>query len=205
MKRKKLNKGGDCYEVAMKYVWQHEDEEHELFVVHGIVGGFEFQGEYVARHGHAWVEYCERKPLPESMMKNLPEGHFPYVEMWYCIDKSNGKDAELPRELYYYYGHVNEAEIKMFSVDETRKMCLKHKHYGPWNEIIYDVEKEEGVGTLPENKKRRGRPRISERTKEKAKMMLEGSDRSMADVARRVGVSEGTIGRWVKEWGFRKW
>lgn len=132
-----LNKNGNCYEQAILYVLAQDGfDDRELFVCHGIVGGFEMDGEYVIRHGHAWVEYRQDYPNP-----NLPAD----FQIWKCIDKSNGNDSELPRELYYKFGNIDPDEVIRYSKEDAMKIVLIEENYGPWWKHIFEVEEEEGI------------------------------------------------------------
>jgi len=145
MKTKKLKDGGNCYEAAAQVAVLSPPDDREYFVVHGLVGGFIIEGEYVPLHGHAWVEYCEKVPMPAEMHKNLPEGHPDYFEMWFCIDKSNNNDSTLPREVYYHYGGVREDETVRYTVEEARLRMVDAANFGPWEDFILETEKKEGL------------------------------------------------------------
>jgi len=143
LKKKKLNKGGDCYGAAARFAVFDPPDDKEYTVVHGLVGGFILRGEYVPLHGHAWVEYCEHVPMPPAMQRQCPEGHPDYLEMWFCVDKANGHDGCLPREVYYNFGGVRTEETARYTVDEARKKMVQTETYGPWEEFIATVEEKE--------------------------------------------------------------
>lgn len=99
------NDGGDCYEVAANLVL----ENPEYTLVHGIVTG---QGDLRGvRYGHAWVEY---------------EGN--------VIDKSNGRELEFPKEVYYAIGNIDPNDQYQYNAKEIRKIIQYEKHWGPWEE-----------------------------------------------------------------------
>jgi hypothetical protein len=58
-------------------------------------------------HGHCWIEVDDM-----------------------VIDKANGLDIEMPKELYYARGHIKD--VKRYPRLEAMKMMLKTKHFGPW-------------------------------------------------------------------------
>jgi hypothetical protein len=99
--------GGDCYEVSGKHVLdQSMMGNKELTLVHGIVTG---QGPISGiQYGHAWVEDGDT-----------------------VIDLSNGRNLQSPKALYYALGNISET--RRYSVEETRKKILEHKHWGPWD------------------------------------------------------------------------
>ena len=97
------NRGGDCFEAAAKYVM---DEDSDAILVHGEVTG---QGPIAGlKFGHAWAE------------KN-----------GMVIDKSNGKDLELPEQLYYALGQVSKTF--KYTAKEMFKKIAKFKTWGPWD------------------------------------------------------------------------
>ena len=145
MNKKKLKKNGNCYEAAARLAVFNPPDDKEYIVVHGLVGGFIMDGEYVPLHGHAWVEYCDKIPVPKGMKVHLPKGHPDYFEMWICIDKSNGHDKTMPREVYYAFGGVRPDETFRYTVDETRVKMVETEVYGPWEELLITVEEKELV------------------------------------------------------------
>ena len=79
--------GGDCYEAAGKYMMDNCDVDgcEDLVLVHGEVGG---QGALDGvRFGHAWVEKGGT-----------------------VIDKSNGRNINMPKFVYYAIGQVQNID-----------------------------------------------------------------------------------------------
>jgi len=105
----KKNMRGDCYEISGRYITDHcFMGEKDLLLVHGEVTG---QGAIEGiLYGHAWIE----------------KGGL-------VIDKSNGRDLQLPKELYYALGRI-EKTFK-YNCEEARKKILQYKHWGPWELI----------------------------------------------------------------------
>ena len=124
---------GDCYESAGKYMMDLctlASDHCDLILVHGEVTG---QGRLEGiKYGHAWVEKGDL-----------------------VIDKSNGRDIEMPKFLYYQLGRIGEIEVDMsnwgqpgfsssnaatikggnihrYSWEEARQKILEYKHWGPW-------------------------------------------------------------------------
>jgi len=117
----KKNKGGNCYEVAAKYVLdsvfkgkQNKDIENDkspienkenIFLVHGeVTGQKDISG---IKYGHAWVE----------------EGDM-------VLDMSNNRNIHLPKAVYYALGNITKT-IR-HSPEETRNKILEYGHWGPW-------------------------------------------------------------------------
>lgn len=107
MKISSKNKGGDCYEAALKYLLKNS--KNNLLLVHGEVTG---QGAIKGiKYGHAWIENGEN-----------------------VIDVSNGRDIKLPKIIYYALGHIKDKSDKLFKYDlkSANKMILRYRTYGPW-------------------------------------------------------------------------
>ena len=125
--------GGDCYEASGKYIMDECLTDCDLILVHGEVSG---QGELAGvRYGHAWVEDGDT-----------------------VIDKSNGRDLQMPKILYYTIGQIagvdmskwgqpefgsdvfTEGNLHKYTWDQARKKILDYGHWGPW-----DLETKSGL------------------------------------------------------------
>jgi hypothetical protein len=98
---------GNCFEVAANYVVENSilRGNKNLILVHGeVIGQGPISG---VKHWHAWVE----------------DGDI-------AIDLSNGKDITISKSLYYAIGKISNT--KQYNPDQTRKLLLKYKHFGPW-------------------------------------------------------------------------
>jgi len=100
------NKGGNCFEVAARYVIDNKlFGNKNLKLVHGVVIG---QGVIAGiKYDHAWVE----------------DGDV-------VLDFSDNKSIKLPKFLYYALGKINA--VSVYSPEIVRKKMLKYQHYGPW-------------------------------------------------------------------------
>ncbi len=63
----------------------------------------------------------------------LPFGHCWVEKGDTVIDISNGNDSELPKELYYALGKIDELTVLKYSYEDVRKKILFHEHWGPWD------------------------------------------------------------------------
>lgn len=109
-KKRELQEG-NCYEVSAKFVLDHKKDFKDLEPVlcHGLVHGQgPLQG---AIFGHGWVEY-------------------PSINT--ALDKSNGRDLEVPIDVYYKLGKINPTNVKKYTTKEIRKKIVEHGHWGPW-------------------------------------------------------------------------
>ena len=105
-----LNRGGDCYEAAGRFITDAGmfGSDEDLTLVHGIVSG---QGELTGiDYGHAWVE----------------DGNI-------VIDKANGRDLKIPKQVYYSIGNIEKSKTYRYTIRETRKKIVDSGHWGPWD------------------------------------------------------------------------
>lgn len=112
---------GDCYEAAGTYMTMSHmysnvpgidiDETFPYVLVHGEVMG---QGELAGvPFGHAWVINRKHDTV---------------------IDKSNGRNIEMPRAVYYALGQIDRiGNLHVYTFNEMREKVLKYKHWGPWD------------------------------------------------------------------------
>jgi hypothetical protein len=131
-RKRKVPKGGDCYEVAAKLLmdWNIDGtlrkakaEGRQIVLVHA-----EVYHELSDWHGHAWVEVEEPLPnLPPEMLKHVSPESF---RMRTVHDHSNGHNATLPQPIYYWAGHVRDP--RYYTWEEASALMLKSGHYGPW-------------------------------------------------------------------------
>ena len=130
MSKKRKRKGGDCYEAALHFAaWTVPVDERDAYrVVHGyptVQGPIEG-----IVHGHAWVERTD--PLPDDLPEIFADSAASLFTT--VIDKSNGKDLEMPVALYYGYGSIYREECHYYTVEEAVRLALESGHYGPWHD-----------------------------------------------------------------------
>ena len=97
----------NCFVVSAQYViHESKNGKPDLILVHGIVTG---QGKINGlRYIHAWVEDGDT-----------------------VIDKSDGRDIEMPRFLYYALGNIGRTFS--YTPQKAKTGMLKYQHYGPWD------------------------------------------------------------------------
>ena len=103
----KENTGGDCYEVAGRYLMDNGmfGGKTNLILAHGIVTG---QGAIQGiKYDHAWIEDGEE-----------------------VIDQSNGRNIKMPKDVYYALGQITD--VKRYNIGNLRRMVTDHRHWGPW-------------------------------------------------------------------------
>lgn len=129
----KKNRYGDCFVVSAKYVLDNAMMGGEdLVLVHGIPTG---QGAISGiQYSHAWVEKTNKEPenTEESNEKiEQIKSAFPDMNV-IVIDRSNGRNIEIPKPVYYGIGNIDESKTKKYTVDQVRSMIAKHGTWGPW-------------------------------------------------------------------------
>lgn len=109
------NTGGDCYESAVKHMMDHYllsgegRKKDDMTLVQAEVTG---QGPISGmKYGHSWVERGDT-----------------------VYDKSNGRDIEIPKSIYYAIGKISENPKKhhRYTWDQVKKKIHENGHYGPW-------------------------------------------------------------------------
>ena len=107
---RKSSKRGDCYEAAGKFFIDNSMHGNSrMLLVHGEVAG---QGALKGTNfGHAWVEH-------NGMV----------------IDKSNGRDIEIPISVYYALGRIDRiGNVYKYTWDQASKKIESTGHWGPWD------------------------------------------------------------------------
>jgi len=125
IKKRKIVAKGDCYvkagEFAMGKVFAPAQINYigTPYVVHAeVVGQGIIEG---IRYGHAWVE-----------------------DDYFVYDYSNGRELQVPKELYYAIGQVNKynrKKYRRYTFAQAKKKMLETGHYGCW-----DIETEYAIG-----------------------------------------------------------
>jgi uncharacterized membrane protein (UPF0127 family) len=103
---------GDCYESAGQYMMGQcslGNDDCDLVLVHGEVMG---QGPVEGiPFGHAWVE-----------------------KGGVVIDKSNGRDLQIPASFYYSIGKIDYLDnVIKYPWSEARSKIMEYQHWGPWD------------------------------------------------------------------------
>jgi transglutaminase-like putative cysteine protease len=90
-----------------------KDERGPFRVVHGtpIATGGPLEGE---RYWHAWIEV----DVPGAA--------------GVVLDYSNGKQAHIPRLLFYLVGQLAEEHVWRFTLAEAEREYRRWRHCGPW-------------------------------------------------------------------------
>lgn len=125
---------GDCYEAGGKFMMDNcMIGDCNYILVHGeVVGQGQIEG---VRYGHCWIE----------------DGDM-------VIDKSNGRNLHLPKQVYYAIGGIDQGNIynedgsaddELFDPDnmgptkglnlhkytweQAREKIFEFEHWGPWD------------------------------------------------------------------------
>ena len=103
---------GDCYEANGRYFMNQAvspGSDKGMRLVHGEVTG---QGSLSGvNYGHAWIE----------------DGNT-------VLDKSNGRNVRMPKDVYYALGQIDRNDnIHVYKPEEFRRKVMQHEHWGPWD------------------------------------------------------------------------
>ena len=117
---------GDCYEAGGKFMMANcLGKPCNYILVHGEVTG---QGSIEGvKYGHCWIE----------------DGDM-------VIDKSNGRNITMPRQVYYMLGGIgvpdmskwgkepdamdtSSANLHKYKWEEVQQKILEFEHWGPWD------------------------------------------------------------------------
>ena len=60
-------------------------------------------------------------------------GHAWVIDGNTVVDKSNGRDVQMPRPVYYAIGQIdNIGNVHQYTWPDARKQILDSGHWGPW-------------------------------------------------------------------------
>jgi hypothetical protein len=105
---------GDCYEAAFKFIMDEcilkpENESRYILVHAEVMGQGPLQG---TTFGHAFV----------------------VKDRAVVVDKSNGRNLEMPAFLYYAVGQISDiGNEHQYTWEEARKKAVEIGTYGPWD------------------------------------------------------------------------
>lgn len=112
-----MKKNGNCFPAAWETLngiapaMLKAMGEVKPQIAHGLV----LHPDLNKYHAHAWVEVGAL-----------------------VFDQSNGNDVVLPAAWYYEAGQINPEKVARYTREEARANMLKHEHYGPWEQHLYD-------------------------------------------------------------------
>jgi hypothetical protein len=111
---KKPKATGDCYEAAFKFIMDEcnftpENSKRYILVHAEVMGQGEIEG---ITFGHAFV----------------------VKDHTLVIDRSNGRNLEMPAFLYYAIGQIQDiGNEHQYTWEEARKKAVEIGTYGPWD------------------------------------------------------------------------
>jgi hypothetical protein len=115
---------GDCYEAAGKYI---------LGLSHLYMSGKKVAGDVGAAEGLILVhaEVNGQGPLEGT---TFGHGFVVDTETNFVIDKSNGRDIRMPKELYFAIGGIYDIDnYYEYTPQEMLKQMIAYMHWGPWD------------------------------------------------------------------------
>lgn len=99
---------GDCYEATGRFMLDNP-ESTDYYLVHGMATGQEGSPIEGLKFGHSWLE-------KDGMVRDI----------------ANGKNFELPKQIYYLLGKIDENEVYRYTKKEVMEWIMKAEHWGPW-------------------------------------------------------------------------
>ena len=115
---------GDCFSAAVNLLLvRNFPKDQGDLLVHALVHGRGSASGH--RFPHAWVETKEGV----------------------AMDHSEGKNIDMPKEIYYVLGNINPEEkgaYETYTLAQVRKKVTQYKHYGPWDLDVELQERPEG-------------------------------------------------------------
>lgn len=111
---KKPKATGDCYEAAFKFIMDEcnltpENSKRYILVHAEVMGQGEIEG---ITFGHAFV----------------------VKDRTLVIDRSNGRNLEMPAFIYYAIGQINDiGNEHQYTWEEARQKAMESGTYGPWD------------------------------------------------------------------------
>jgi len=108
---------GDCFEAAVRVMFEEltPEERSRAVICHGVpLGQGEIEG---IRFDHAWVEVADEQ-FPDAVT---------------VLDYSNGREIQIPREVYYAIGKIKSDDVKRFTMQEATEQMNEKGFYGPWD------------------------------------------------------------------------
>jgi len=137
------HKGGNCFDNAFSYIFEEGiiKGNNSLQLVHAIIrplmgplSGVEF--------GHAWVENGENV-IDTSRNNEVMDKHTFYM-LGGLINFPTFEDINQGKPKLT----IKEEKIHRYSVQDAKKMAVKHEMHGPWeeefDEFVLDNEEEDG-------------------------------------------------------------
>lgn len=117
---------GDCFPTAAHVAMELAAGGENVRVVHGRPMG---QGPHAGRRiWHAWVEVTRVIEVPTQDGSVTHE-----VELVTAVDRSNGKDLEVPAVLYRSIGELDGDDVVWsWTLEEAHQQMVTYGHYGPW-------------------------------------------------------------------------
>lgn len=137
---------GDCYDSAAKtlssFVERNPEKIDDFKLVHGIPLGTGGEAEGL-RYYHAWVEETVRmtdeqiekmvEQWPENRREAIKKQMKPMLENMVLVhDYSNGRKVDIPRDIYYKIGNIEESSNRRYSYKEMLDKQASTGHYGPY-------------------------------------------------------------------------
>lgn len=101
---------GDCYEAAGKYMLE------------------------ACLQGCANLRLVHAEVMGQGPLEGVTYGHAFVVDGVMVIDRSNGRNIRMPKDLYYFIGRIYELDnIHEYTYQQMGQRMLKTRIWGPWD------------------------------------------------------------------------
>jgi len=123
-RKRKNPKLGDCYEAAGKYI---------LGLSRLYMDGSKVGGEAADASGLVLIhaEVAGQGPMEGT---TFGHGFVLDTETDHIIDRSNGRNLQLPKVVYFAIGGIEDiGNYFEYSPEEMMDNLIKFKHWGPWD------------------------------------------------------------------------
>jgi GNAT superfamily N-acetyltransferase len=131
------NGTGDCHLAAWQTLEEMvagelgEDAEN-IRLVQGVPYGTGGDAEG-RRFDHSWVEYDVPAPeLPPEIAQQYERAGLEFPAPTMVLDRSQGRNIQLPKEIYYHAGTMTEDDVRRYTYEEAHEMLDSEGHLGPW-------------------------------------------------------------------------
>ena len=83
--------------------------------------------------GLNWI-VADGEVAGQGVLEGMTYGHAWVLDGGTVIDKSNGRNLQLPQSLYYGLGRIDQiGNTHEYTWEQARKIIMEHEHWGPWD------------------------------------------------------------------------
>lgn len=117
---------GNCYEDCAHILMEQSEKGWVLVHGHPRLTRMDRGVPAGSHYGHAWLEKFNPVNPTGELLWGKGAGYTT------CLDVLSG--MEVPKEMFYQVGCIEEADVRRYTMKETYEMLFEHDHYGPWHD-----------------------------------------------------------------------